>query len=271
MEKIKVAVCFSGLLRTFKTCRQGWCDNLFKCNKDFSFDVFFHTWDIKGNSPKVDKFIELYKPLSDNAPQVKIDKPMNVNIKSVGSRGLNSRQKRWAQGLKSIQLCNKLKNDSNIEYPLVMRVRTDGFMVTPLNLNKVWDIVKDNSGTIAGKFKVMSLSEGTHAPLDDRVFFGDQIGMDYMCNAYNYLESHGCRTGSVKVRDSCEKIIHRHVFGKGGKNLNIVKHNFGYHLIIREDGEHHKVKFDRPGRPTKKDFCRKYPRYCHLVKKDWFE
>ncbi len=286
MEKIKVAICYSGLFRTFKTCYQGWKDNLFDCNKDFSFDVFCHTWDIDDNASKVKEFVNLYEDCSHNPVQVSIDQPIDTrNTKSIGwsgavfdksfptrgrgskNRSLTPRQTRWISGLRSSQLCNEMKNNSNIDYSLVLRVRTDHFIFTPIPLMDSWNLIKNKPNSILGIFKTLSLDESYKAPLEDRLIIGDKEGMDYLGNTYDYVVKNGCRTGAGF--DSCERLLHRYIFAKGS-GLNILKYKYDYYgLIIREDGQH-KRKFDHGRRLTKKEFIEKYPLYRHIVQNSKF-
>ena len=271
MEKIKVAVCYSGLFRTFKTCYQGWKDNLFDCNKDFSFDVFCHTWDIDDNLSKAEEFANLYGNCSHNPVKVGIDPLISTdNIKCIGyKKYLVPRQTRWIAGLRSSQMCNEMKNNSNVDYSLVLRARTDHFIFTPIPLMDSWNLIKDKPNSILGEFNIFSLDENKEAPLEDRLIMGDRGGMDYLSNTYDYVVKNGCRTGDGY--DSCERLIHRYVFGKEGSKLNIFKYNFEFYgLIIREDGMHIKRKFDRADRPTKKEFIEKYPSYRHIVQDNKF-
>ena len=70
---MKVAICFSGMPRNFKSVYDSHKKNIFDVLKEnnFNYDIFIHTWDNKINYPKympdegnINEIVNLYKPVS---------------------------------------------------------------------------------------------------------------------------------------------------------------------------------------------------------------
>lgn len=141
---MKIAICLSGHMRTYKLCYQSLKDEFI----NHEVDYYIHTWDNIGfgavNSPiDTDHKIDLldvkniYKPkkfVVEKYPyEVDISKYLNPNILQVDHEKI-----RIYSMIKKINLCLKLVEQIN-KYDLVVRIRPD-IIFRKINLS---DIVLD--------------------------------------------------------------------------------------------------------------------------------
>jgi hypothetical protein len=126
MEKIKIALCLSGVIRNSFFCFP-YIYNSF-LNNDYNVDVFIHSWD---DSP----IIDLYKPkevqienqvevLNFVLPQIKL----NSNVKIEGNVNNNISM------YYSIKRCSDLVDNS---YSIIIRCRFDLLLQEKINLAEI--------------------------------------------------------------------------------------------------------------------------------------
>jgi hypothetical protein len=152
--KPRVAICMSGLLRTYKRTHAPFVGNLLKANPAFDFDVFIHTTDtMETSAPRywkrgagaanlktedyIDDVMKLYNPVN-----LRMDPAKNLEVSDL-IRSLNvgpsaRDEQSPLRMFRGIKLSNELKKqheqDSGFVYDYVMRMRTDFEITKPITL-----------------------------------------------------------------------------------------------------------------------------------------
>ena len=158
---MRVAVCFSGMPRSFKTVYESHKKFIFDVlsEQGIEYDIFIHTWNNKVKYPKylsdegtVEELIELYKPTSYNV-ETYDDKKINelLNDSKVNeyhdyidhNNDLNNISDWIGGGLltnNTISLfyglneSNNLRIDSGLKHDIIIKTRFDNIMFDKLNI-----------------------------------------------------------------------------------------------------------------------------------------
>lgn len=207
-KKFKVAICFSGQLRSFKDCHKLIKRNLVDCFE--KPDIFATVWD---NDPNIldSKF---FHSLSDNVyiKNIRITdhKPLIDDIQRVFH--CTSKFNTLNQ-LYLLKECNILKkdneNENNFKYDLVFRCRPDVIYPTSLNsynfellkfldgsylspnldnMNKLFGSIQEPSHNTQ-ELKNILINDYIKA-MDDIIYFGSSEKMDIICERYNYVKDY---------------------------------------------------------------------------------
>lgn len=219
---MKIAICFSGKMRTYKKCfpyiKSVLLDKL-------DYDAYFHTWQ--------DEDID-YNFITDNyntksiCIEKQIDWVENYPNKHNCSSGIHSNLGIISMYYK-IYMCNKLKNEyakaNNIKYDCVIRIRPDGVLNNSLsinelnNLNDIWVGTKDaNDRWVVDTFAFsspenMNLYSDTYINLDELYAkennLAPEIILRYNLDKYNikYLHSNS-QLGPVRNNGKIESHTH---------------------------------------------------------------
>lgn len=176
--KKKIAICLSGLTRTFNHCYPTLVKNLIEPNPNFDFDII-GVFSKKENEdiPK-DIDLNIFKAIS-----FEIDPPL-PDLSYQESKFMDLCYKRnfyQLLGLKNINnLRKKVENDTNIKYDLIVRLRTDLKFLSPVFLDKI------NYNCI-----YIPYEHDHRGGLNDRFAIGSRDFMDYYLNRYDFwMEKH---------------------------------------------------------------------------------
>ena len=176
MKPSKVAICFSGELRTFNVALPLLLNDFF-C--DTNADIFLHTWNVTGDYKHTDLELAHLQAIVHNSHhnlvQLKVDAPIN-HSGPFGSM------------LYSIQQANWMKRQHEIEqhfdYDLVIKSRYD-MLVRPGTKFYINDITDRTLYYSLGNRGLVHTDVGKHG-LSDIIFWGDSPTMDIACDTYRH-------------------------------------------------------------------------------------
>ena len=184
---MRIAVLLSGHLRTWEFCKQNFIDNI-QQNGKYEVDVFVHihdhlfnphnhTWNeqkediLITNNTNIFDGINIKDIVIDTEEQYKKEYMDNyINYSN------NIFLPTYIQGIK-LKLCNLLRKNYeekyNVKYDLVVRMRPDILLFSPLNYD---DIIKRNKNVIVNCYG------GTWGFPNDMFAIGKPEEMDLYCN-----------------------------------------------------------------------------------------
>ena len=142
---MKIALCFSGLIRDVNENQKFWNELIQKYN----IDVYASLWDVENLEcgDTVDNFIKTYSPKKCEVENYKIFKQTTQDLASLNIESPTSIAPFFQQTSKNfgqlsmyykVWKCNMLYKESGIDYDIVIRARTDTF------LDDKFKIVKNN-------------------------------------------------------------------------------------------------------------------------------
>ncbi len=200
---MKVAICFSGALRSFDTCIYSTIKYLI--NSFDNPDIFLHMWDFKkenndinynfkwrDNTTDITRILDILKPKDfiiekyDNNQEQKIIELSNININKFDDEkkrnyGFNCCSM-YYKILKSFELAENYSINNNIKYDLFIRARIDFLWEDKINIKEI----KENT------VYLIKDRYATHSKLitNDKFFGGNYEVMKYMCNIFNKLKDY---------------------------------------------------------------------------------
>ena len=176
--KKKIAVCLSGLTRTFNHCYPTLVKNLIEPNPDFDFDIIgvFSKKENEDIFSNID--LNIFKAVSSE-----IDPPL-PDLSYQESKFMDLCYKRNFYQLLGLKHVNNLRKktevENNIEYDLIVRVRTDFKFLSPIYLDK-----------ISYNCIYIPYEHDHRGGLNDRFALGPKNLMDYYLNRYDFwMERH---------------------------------------------------------------------------------
>ncbi len=168
---MRVAICFSGMPRNFKSVFDSHKKYVFDVLKDngFDYDIFIHTWDNKVHYAKympdegnINEIVDLYKPVSyrqDVYDKNKMDElyfssKIDKYREHIETKGFTEWQKRqndisdwWGggllthnttslfHGLREVNnLRKKYESENNFKYDIIIKTRFDNMIFDKLNV-----------------------------------------------------------------------------------------------------------------------------------------
>jgi hypothetical protein len=151
---MRIAVCLSGLYRTFNECYPTLVENLIKCNPEYTFDIisFFSKKEEENINLSEYNFIK-YEIQSD-PPLPNIEYQFNKYMYETHVC-TNNYYQLW--GLKQV---NRLRLETLKKYDIIARIRTDFKFLSPVLLkNTTWDKIyipqgHDHRGGINDRFAI---------------------------------------------------------------------------------------------------------------------
>jgi hypothetical protein len=221
MKQFKVALCFSGQLRTWKqTIEQ--TKSFFHLNdsSDLQIDTFGHIWNYNTwidlqyenvlNGPK---YLNSYdEPIAESEIQEFIDTYKFKKIQIDNKRATHFSQ--WENPLysfmRSMELKREYELENNFEYDLVIKTRTDAVWET-LNGFK-YEIPQSLSVTAGLKGCKMTIEYFSN-DLNDVLFWGDSFGMDLLGNTYRWYYKN--ITSNIKINNYLPNQIANRKLGPG--------------------------------------------------------
>jgi hypothetical protein len=175
---MKIAICLSGLVRTFNHCYPTILENLINSNPQFDFDII-GTFSKKENNEDTSQLnLNLFKVIS-----FEIDPPL-PDLSYQESKFMDLCYKRNYYQLLSLKQVNNLRKkaeeESNIKYDLIIRLRTDFKFLSPLYLDKI------NYNCI-----YIPYEHDHRGGYNDRFAIGPRDLMDHYLNRYDFwMERH---------------------------------------------------------------------------------
>lgn len=200
---MKVAICFSGALRSFDTCIYSTIRYLI--NSFDNPDIFLHMWDFKkenndinynfkwrDNTTDISKILKILKPKDfiiekyDNNQEQKIIETSKIDINKLDDEkkrnyGFNCCSM-YYKILKSFELAENYSINNDIKYDLYIRARLDFIWEDSIKIKEIKEktiyLIKDRYAT--------------HSKLitNDKFFGGNYEVMKYMCNIFNKLKDY---------------------------------------------------------------------------------
>jgi hypothetical protein len=217
---MKIALCLSGYLRSFKECYPSILENVIQ---DHDVDIFIHTYDKMGeskgwkhtqtgeilNEPVRENPIELgyaefrpiYNELIDlnflqNIPQVKVvavERLQDIKYKFknlVGNVSIFSNIDEIACILYKICECNNLRKqyelENHITYDLVIRTRGDQIFTKKINYNFPKEKILVNAYPWGDQDYIIN-DGGEDVCVSDRFAVGTPDNIDYLSDLYLHL------------------------------------------------------------------------------------
>jgi hypothetical protein len=148
--KNKIAICFSGDLRTFDICVDNIISNIIKpLKEDFDVDIFISTW--KNGNNSIDNFKNKLSPViideEDRKDEYFITNYSTDNYKKdrlmCPSTPYNSASM-WYKVLKTKELYTEYSKNNNFEYSCVFRLRPDIIYTQKLDTKLVYEAINNN-------------------------------------------------------------------------------------------------------------------------------
>jgi hypothetical protein len=215
---MKVALCFSGQIRSFNLIKNDLLKNLIEPN---NCDVFMHIWHKHDTS----KYINYFNP-SDNDythyGSYNTDTLKNVvdTLKPVSFQyeypfiPQNTRSALYS-AMKSNQLKSDYENMMGFKYDAVIKSRTDILFQDIFSLDNM-----------VGNVVYLSFRPGGCGGVNDSLAYGSSSIMDVYCDVYDAYKN------TERINQPCpEGIIHEHLLNRG---VQLQKPPNRY-SIIRED------------------------------------
>lgn len=203
---MKVAICFSGLIRTGCLCSS----NLLNYFSGVDVDFFIHTWDYENQAyplldcssinteiydnialyiphklqqSKIDKFLEIYNPKKYMIESY--DSFENLYNLGISEGRLISPL--WVSLYRSVNMMNSYQNENNFEYDYVVKIRPD-LLIKPGNT-----LIKDIE--LLKKYEMNSLlisNLGGDDQLSESCVFTDDVLFIGRTNTMKIVSRHGC-------------------------------------------------------------------------------
>lgn len=193
MRPLRVALCFSGQLRTWKETVEQTKEffHIGKC--EHQIDTFAHVWnyntwiDLKYESVlNGPKYVNSHnEPVSNEEIQEFNDTYKFIKLVSEDKRPTDWSQ--WENPLysfmRSIELKRQYELENNFEYDLVIKTRTDAVWGIPGGFE--YELPQSLSVTAGLKGHKMTIEYFAN-DLNDVLFWGDSFGMDLLANTYRW-------------------------------------------------------------------------------------
>jgi len=206
---MKIALCISGYLRTFKECYSNILENVIYDN---DYDVFIHTYNKWGHSQSFQSDIDVNKDIDldyiknlKNLKGLVVDKYDDVKYLFENKIKLPHHDShRVLSMLYKIYQCNELKKkyeiENNFKYDLVVRTRGDF---------DAWNGASSDDNSLR---------------YNDQFAIGTSEMMDYYSNMYNEVENI-MKNNTKSDCETPEGIVFNHL-----KNINIEKKYFNFYI-----------------------------------------
>ena len=205
---MKVAICFSGAIRSFDDCIGSTLKYLI--NNFENPDIFLHMWTFSGkeensninynfkwrkeNSP-IEKIINILNPIKyvideySSDWEKKIIEESNIDTSKFDTEqkknyGFNCCSMYW-KIFKCFELVEEYSNISGIKYDLVIRARLDFIWEDYIGMINFNNLIDDNIFLIKDRYATCS-----KLITNDKFFAGNFLIMKKMCNVFNDLKKY---------------------------------------------------------------------------------
>jgi hypothetical protein len=232
---MNIALCISGMMRTFEKCIPTIIENIINANKEHQFSSFIATWDVCGRNPvwweiskdntpvDFNKILQYKKDL--NLKKLSIDtfeesdfmKKVHEDVSPGGKyssmKGEHCNPYNCLPMFKKIEQAHLLMIDNKVHYDIVVKMRADLFFKSKL------EIIKPEPKTIYMP-KHECWGPGS---LNDQFLYGDGHTMSYHSSLYKKLDE----LYSVNPTLHPESVLHQHY---SNAQIQIVKYPIDYHI-----------------------------------------
>lgn len=215
---MKVAICYSGMFRDFLECVENHKKFLID---NYDCDVYLHLWDVYGfggvskkynsindnkiSKQDIDKILSILTPKKYIFEQITSkEKELSEIADSISKHDFQPYTKNVLSMYYKIHQVGELMNQSNVNYDIVVRMRTD-----ILFRDKILFNIPLQSDTV---YSIKNWCWGDHT-MSDLFLFGNYKSMSYFHDMYNHLKSIWEKVGPYQ---SPEHLIYVHF-----KNGNI--------------------------------------------------
>ena len=191
---MKIAICISGQMRTYKKC----CDQMLTRFKEFNPDIFIYTWRQNGKSARggeenneditYDELNRLYKPKGVVIEEYKnsylyelegVTYPESIKKKSVETKSVTSIPMFY-----TMYKCNNLRKKYNKNYDIVIRIRPDLILPSDINYRTIFNMIIENGEN------VFITDQFNHFQFSDRLFISNPEHNDYYCSIFSKLNGY---------------------------------------------------------------------------------
>ena len=204
---MKVAICFSGAIRSFDECASSTMKYLIS-NFD-NPDIFLHLWtfndenisDINYNfkwrkdTSSINDILKVLEPKkfvieeynSLNEELIKKSSMLDMDLFDTDEKknyGFNCCSMYW-KILKSFELAEVYMNENNFEYDLIIRARLDFIWEDYIKQSDFTNIINDTIYLIKDRYATCSRLD-----TNDKFFAGNYPTMKKMCDIFNYLKKY---------------------------------------------------------------------------------
>jgi SAM-dependent methyltransferase len=227
-KNMRVAICLSGHLRTFKETFESLRANILS---RLNCDIFVHSWNDAGtNLQAIRKLYELYRPV-----KCVMENKIVFNNKTHPLSFKTDHDKNIISMFYKIKACNDLKSqyekENNFKYDIVFRCRFDALYNHTFEDNEL----KNLDGVYFPR-------TGHFGGINDQFAFGNSNNMDVYSSVYDKLEEYS----SQGICISPEMLLKHHIFATGLKpkyteiNYDLLKkgfiqNNYEYELFQGSD------------------------------------
>jgi len=246
---IKVALCISGEMRTYKECFANLERYLIK---ELNPDIFIHTWAHRGGwihkTINVDRSLDsknikaLYKPkamvveeFSDSFYDKIDNQEMPLVLKILKSRNYKSTLPLYYKLKKCNDLKSKYEDSNDIKYDIVIRIRPDYMLNEAIPSSVINSVLKED---------LIFYEEPPYyrnIKINDVFALGNSSVMDEYANAFNYLNEYW-KNPLNKIGGThfmlAEIILAEHV-----SQRNIGTKRFSLNSFIKRDGSYSKNEY----------------------------
>ncbi len=241
---MKIAVCFSGGIRSFESCYPSIYKNIIK---PLNADIFAHLWSMPLLDLLKEQDIVQFKLQNDECHPRDVILKLNPKLYKVyeyneffenyiREKGIQDelfiKQEKKDYAISALSMyykileCNKLKQkyekENNFKYDIVIRARLDFLWNDKLNINDFINLKDNNVLIIRDSYCVKAKWEG-----NDKFFAGTSNTMDKICDLYNIINDY--------VRDGCElegQNLNKFHFKKLNLNINYLGSPDTYQKIV---------------------------------------
>lgn len=221
---MKIALCLSGQIRSFKIAFEYMNKNLLSCN---DVDVYFHTWSKNWD----DDVLSLYKPKN-----FIIEDQSCFRLKKQDYRiaGNNHPAFNTFMMYRSNMMVNTIRKSFDIKYDWIIRTRFDFALNTKIDFSLL------NSEKM---YYCNTRSNSNYTEVNDQVVISKNEGMDMITSIYHNIDRYhdeGCIVNG-------ENLLQWHLFKNNSLNANVVEYidlnppfndgnyNYGKHSLVRTD------------------------------------
>jgi hypothetical protein len=191
---MKIAICISGLYRTFDECYSTIKEHIIDNNPDFEFDVIASFSTKENIIPKHDSSIFKRVQFIEDSELPDLTYQKDRYTYEVQGHVSNYYQ---LSGLKQVnELRNQVEQDKNIKYDFLLRTRSDIKFLSPVSLkdldyNKIY----------------LPYGHDHRGGYNDRFAFGNRYLMDnYLNRYYFWIESHDNIPGYITHAEANLKV-----------------------------------------------------------------
>jgi len=224
---MKIAICLSGQLRTFKTTYPG----IVRYFDSLNTDYFIHTWSAntwhKTNKEKVIPHIHTQIDKSDIDLAIELFNPKKYQIDKNKIFDVDVSQSQQYSALMCNNIKKKYEDENNFKYDIVVKCRFD--LLWPVN--KIFETKNFQKNTVY--FSYIERTKFPEFPMAmDKMYYGDSNTMDKISEIYYFTEnlfSKGIKTKIIEPEPALYKFCN-------DLQIEIIE-RYNHEIIVRKQAE----------------------------------